>query len=363
MLAVSDGETFRAMRRVARLEGLSMEPASSVAFAGLEKLYVGGHIQPGETVVVNCSGHTFSAEKHILEERYALHLAPSLAGGEPTLAGLQTALEQLDEQVRTIVIIDDNPNDSRLIRRFLQHYKQYRIFEAHNGPDGIDLVQQRKPDLVILDLTLPDMDGFTILSQLKDEPRTRDIPVIIVSAKALSEEEWFFLRKKTVSVWEKGNFRPQELAGYVVKMLGDNLDAAALPHKTSPASDFGLARLKRILIIDNNKREARLLHQLFGSRQKFELLDAYTSQEALAKITRTPPDLIVLDDQTLTGQERDVLTELCSRAQPAPLLILLTSENVSPLSPTDHGKFDSTWKKETLDRNSLLVHVEDLLLE
>lgn len=224
MLSVNDGETFRAMRRVARLEGFSMEPASSVAFAGLEKLLTDGRIHPEETVVVNCSGHTFSAEKHALEDRYSLHLTPGPPSGEPTLDGLEAALEQLDEQVLTIVIIDDNPNDSRLIRRFLQRYKKYRIFDANNGPDGIDLVQQRIPDLVILDLTLPDMDGFTILSHLKENVRTKDIPVMIVSAKALTEDEWRFLRKQTVSVWEKGNFRPQELVGHVVKTLGDNLD-------------------------------------------------------------------------------------------------------------------------------------------
>src|SRR5262249_31142496 len=59
MTSVDDGQTFRAMRRVARTEGFSVEPATAVAFAGLEKLLALGEIKSDETVLINCSGHTF----------------------------------------------------------------------------------------------------------------------------------------------------------------------------------------------------------------------------------------------------------------------------------------------------------------
>lgn len=108
--------------------------------------------------------------------------------------GLVAALAQLEEQVTSIVIIEDNPNNSRLIRRVFQKHKNYRVFEANNGSDGIDLVRQRRPDLVVLDLTLPEMDGFSILGELKADLRTRDIPVIIISAKSLPSNEWAYLR-------------------------------------------------------------------------------------------------------------------------------------------------------------------------
>ena len=230
MIAVSDGDAFRAMRRIARTEGFSMEPAASVAFAGLEKLLNEQYIQPGERVVVNCSGHTFSAEKHALEDHYLLHLdvdtplaarpsdgIQSLSKGE-----LAVVLDQLDEQVTTIVVIDDNAHDSRLIRRLLQSYKQYRVFEAHSGLDGIDLVRQRRPGVVVLDLTLPGMDGFSILGELKADERTREIPVVIVSAKSLTAGEWKHLRLRTESIWKKGNFGARELVDHMVGILSDN---------------------------------------------------------------------------------------------------------------------------------------------
>ncbi|MEA3338453.1 MAG: pyridoxal-phosphate dependent enzyme [Chloroflexota bacterium] len=230
MVAVSDGDAFRAMRRIARTEGFSMEPAASVAFAGLEKLLDEGHIQPGERVVVNCSGHTFSAEKHALEDHFLLHLDVDAPLAAHPSAGVQSlpkddlavALNQLDEQIITIVVIDDNAHDSRLIRRLLQSYKQYRVFEAHNGLNGIDLTRQRRPSLIILDLTLPDMDGFSILDELKGDERTREIPVVIVSAKSLTSAEGKHLRRHTESVWQKGNFSARELVDHVVEILGDD---------------------------------------------------------------------------------------------------------------------------------------------
>lgn len=364
-ISVSDGETFRAMRRVARLEGISMEPASSVAFAGLEKLLAFGKIKHGETVVVNCSGHTFSAEKHVLEDRFSLHLTPSLTGGEPTLKDLDAALDHLEEQARTVIIIDDNPNDSRIIRRFLQHYKKYRVFDVSNGPDGIDLVQQRKPDLVILDLTLPDMDGFAILKRLKSDPATRSIPVIVVSAKALTQEEWSLLQSQGVSVWEKGSFRPQELVGHIVRTLGDSWNTGSLRVLPSLSGKFGSPELKRILIVDKNKRNSRMLHQLLTSRRKFEIAEAHNSKEAAARCSKTPPALILLDDETLSEDEKSALLNIASALEPSPFILLLKSEKEPP-SPSDAERpdvFDSIWAKEVLDRNNLLSRVETLLLE
>jgi threonine synthase len=230
MVAVSDGDAFRAMRRVARTEGFSMEPAASVAFAGLERLLNREYIQPGERVVVNCSGHTFSAEKHALEDNFMFQMdvdSPLTAGPSEGIQDLSkedlsVALDQLEEQITTIVVIDDNTNDSRLIRRMLQRYKQYRVYEAHNGPDGIDLARQRRPDLIVLDLTLPGMDGFSILGELKADERTQEIPVVIVSAKTLTNDEWQHLRRHTASIWQKGNFNVRELVDHVVGVLKKN---------------------------------------------------------------------------------------------------------------------------------------------
>ncbi len=372
MVAVSDGDAFRAMRRVARIEGFSMEPAASVAFAGLEKLLAAGHILPGERVLVNCSGHTFSAEKHALEDRYVFQLqleTPLQTQHAPE--GLAVTLEQLDEQITSIVIIDDNPNDCRLLRRLLQTYKQYRIFEAHNATDGLDLVRQRRPDLVMLDLSMPETDGFAVLEALKADERTRGIPVIIISAKTLTPDEWTYLRHYAESIWQKGNFSARELVGHVAAMLGDQVEqprarsAVSKPIPDRPLKTFGQGRRPRILVIDDYVSDARLLRRLFEVNHRFEVIEAHSGTEALSAIEESAPDLIILDLILPDISGEQLLEMLRQRAQTrdVPVVVVSAREIDPALRARLAAHTNSVWSKATLDRSSLLAHVETLLPE
>ncbi len=379
MTAVADGDAFRAMRRVARVEGFSMEPAASVAFAGLEKLVLEDVIQQDECVVVNCSGHTFSAEKHALEDRYAFHLQMNAPADEPveepsgySTDGLVAALEQLDEQITTIVIIDDNPHDSRLIRRLLLRYKNYRIFEAHNGPDGLDLVRQRHPDLVVLDLTIPGMDGFSIIETLKQDARTREIPVVIVSAKSLSQDEWKRLRRHTQSIWQKGSFGTQELVSHVVGLLGDEMQPARsrrvakkAQEEEHPIETFGEGNRPCILVVDENVSDARLMRRLFEARQRFEIVEAHSGREALEAIAQAVPELILLDLMLPDMPGEDLLDKLRAddTTRQVPVIVVSAKEIDPPLRVRLTAQADSIWSKTALDRSNLLAHVETILPE
>jgi threonine synthase len=380
MVAVSDGDAFRAMRRLARVEGFSMEPAASVAFAGLEKLLAQKIVQPGESVVVNCSGHTFSAEKHALEDRYLLQLdTESPIWARRSQEGMMAAMEQLDEQITTIVIIEDNPHDSRLIRRLLHNYKHYRIFETHNGLDGLDLVRQRRPDLVILDLTLPDRDGFSILEDLKTDERTRDIPVVIISAKSLNNGEWKYLHRYTESVWQKGNFNARELINHVAGVLGDDSSPSGAPSSTPlrsaengsftggdlSADAFGHSQRPRILVIDDNTWDARLMRRLLEARQRFEVVEAHSGAEALAAVECATPDLIVLDLLLPDTDGEHLLRTLRARNATCqvPVIVLSAKDIEPPLRAQLTMLADSVWSKGMLDRSSLLAHIETVLPE
>ncbi len=380
MLSVSDGDAFRMMRRVARVEGYSMEPAASVAFAGLEKLIADGTMRADECIVVNCSGHTFSAEKHALEDRYAFHLQMSTPDSPAADAltnyskeGLVSVLEQLDEQITTIVIIDDNPHDSRLIRRLLLRYKNYRVFEAHNGADGLDLVRQRQPGLVVLDLTIPDMDGFSILEKLKTDPRTNEIPVVIVSAKSLTSEEWSRLRRHTQSIWQKGTFGSQELVHHMVGLLGDKVELpqkqekaeASTEHGAPGEAAFGEDERPRILVIDDNVSDARLLHRLFQARQRFRIDEAHSAQEALQAIEKAKPDLIILDLILPDIPGEKLLETLRERpdTRAVPVIVMSAKDISAAMRLRLTSLADSLWEKGALDRSSLLTHIEAILPE
>lgn len=375
MVAVSDGEAFRAMRRVARTEGFSMEPAASVAFAGLEKMIERGYIAPDERVVVDCSGHTFSAEKHALEDRYMLRVDADLQPTEshPPMEGLAAALEQLDEQITTLVVIEDNPHDNRLIRRLLQSYKNYRVFQAYSGVDGIDLVRQRDPDLVILDLNLPDTDGFSVLSELKSDERTREIPVVVISAKSPNLEEQDYLNRYTDSVWLKGNFSARELAKHVVELLGDKPEEIRHLLESSPESEpdespvdtFGDMEKQRILVIEDNVWEARLMRRLFESRKRFKVVEAYSAADALADLQQTRPDLIVLDLllPDIDGEHLLSTLRVDPQARNIPVVVVTGKEMLPEERKKVAKQVDSIWFKSTLERSTLLSHVENILSE
>ncbi|MBW8012127.1 MAG: threonine synthase [Chloroflexi bacterium] len=371
MLAVSDGDAFRAMRGLARTEGFSVEPAASVAFAGLERLLEEGYIQPSETVVVNCSGHTFSAEKHALEDRYIVDLQLDLPNpGSNTQEGLDAALTHLDERVTSIVIIDDNPHDSRLIRKMLQRYKKYRVFEANNASEGVDLVKFRKPDLVVLDLTMPERDGFSILDELKRDERTCDIPVMIVSGKELTLDQADFLDHNAQSVFQKGNFSGQELVRNMVEMLGDDFVqppdgfVESAGNVNLPKQVFGIVNPSKILVVDDNVWETRLLRKLFEARHRFEVIEAHSVSEAMNEISLCIPDLIILDLILPDKGGEELLNILRSEEETKNIPVIIVS--AKDLQPDKRIRLthsaDSVWLKSTIDSNSLLAHVETLLL-
>ncbi len=220
--SVSDEEAFRALKTVARLEGLSVEPAAALAFAGLFKMVRQKMIDPDEIVVVNCSGHTFSVEKHILGDELGrdVDVTPAARPAVPH-EGLLAALETVDRQISKVVVIEDDRSASELMARILQAYGVPEVLQAPDGSAGIQMVRQVRPDLVVLDLMMPGIDGFGVLDHLKSDERLRDVPVIVVTAKDLTNEERARLKGRVQSLLQKGSFIDEAiLQGLIDEKLG-----------------------------------------------------------------------------------------------------------------------------------------------
>ncbi|MBN1565259.1 MAG: pyridoxal-phosphate dependent enzyme [Anaerolineae bacterium] len=382
MIAVSDGDAFRAMRRLARVEGLSMEPAASVAFAGLERLIKDGEIKPDERVVVNCSGHTFPAEKHILEEQYVLDLqfgegdtsSPSHTQLEE---GLGAAFERLDEQVTTVVVIDDNPQDSRLVRRLLQAHKNYRVFEVNNPLDGLDLVRQRKPDLVVMDLTMPDLDGFSLLESFKNDEEVQHIPVVVISAKTLTAADRARLEGRAESLWQKGNFNTRELVQHVVETLGGDLDetpeelaeasrgqvVTASKQKISPDTPAPPETIHAIVVIDDEPRDARLIRRLLEATGRYKVHEALNGAAGLAAVKEHKPALIVLDLILPDTSGQELLERLNTDPDTKDIpIVVLTAKDINANERAQMlGKIISLFEKANLDRQALVDYVNETL--
>ncbi len=220
--SVTDEEAFRAMHYLAKMEGLSVEPASAVAFAGLVKLVRAGVVKPHETIVVNCTGHTMPIERNILGEGWSRDIVfPQDSMEESQEEGLLAALSKVGiDRFPRIAIVDDNPEVRRLVRRILQSQGNYTLFEATNGREAVELVQREQPNLIILDLMMPEMDGYAVMDELKKSPDTADIPIIVVTAKELTPAEKDRMRGHIQRLMQKGDFMSDELLDEVRALLG-----------------------------------------------------------------------------------------------------------------------------------------------
>lgn len=222
--AITDAAAFSALHLVAKMDGISVEPATAVTFAGLFELIRAGKIQPHETVVINCSGHTFPVEKHIVGEHYTRDMTlpdtRELAKANRSREeGLLTALEELDSRVQRITIVEDNPDAARLIRRILQAQGDFLIDEAHDGQAGLQLIRETRPNLVILDLMMPELDGFGVVEAIKADPTLKETPIIVITAKELTEDEKERLDGQIKALLQKGSFMDSDLLNDIQQAL------------------------------------------------------------------------------------------------------------------------------------------------
>jgi GAF domain-containing protein/CheY-like chemotaxis protein len=94
-----------------------------------------------------------------------------------------------ESNTERILIIDDQPESTRLLTQLLDEHGRFRVFAAHNGIEGVSMVARRRPDLVILDLRMPEKDGFAVLEELRANPETSNIPVLVVTGDSLNADE------------------------------------------------------------------------------------------------------------------------------------------------------------------------------
>ena len=123
------------------------------------------------------------------------------------------------ERFPRILIADDAPDARRLVRRILQSQGEYTFFEAADGREALDLVNKEHPDLLILDLMMPEMDGFTVLDKMRSNPETAEIPVIVSTAKELTSDQNSHLKDQIQALMQKGGFMTDELMEEVKSIL------------------------------------------------------------------------------------------------------------------------------------------------
>ena len=154
-----------------------------------------------------------------------------------SLETLRKALAQFGEGLRSIMIIDDNRDIVRLFKQTLRSIEPaYRVRSAYNGADGIAQMRHEPPDLLMLDVLMPGMDGFAVIDAMSDSPALADVPIILISAKGASE---------SITPAIHGEITLQRRAGYTPLDLVACVQA--LVDSIRPPADLKLAQARERL--------------------------------------------------------------------------------------------------------------------
>ncbi len=189
---------------------------------------------------------------------------------------------------RQILIIDDDPIVTEELKVLLKQ-ENYDLLFAYTGEKGLEFIKMAKPDLVILDLMMPGMNGFAVLDLLQQDEEIKHIPVIILSAIDLTEEEKSKLPPNVKGILLKGQIDKTQLIKTIRESLYSGISETQL--KTKKISSTTLAK---ILIVEDNLDNLFLLKEALKDTN-YIIYTAKNGLQAIEQAQKINPDLIIMD--------------------------------------------------------------------
>ena len=159
----------------------------------------------------------------------------------------------------------------------------YEIEVAADGRAALDAIAERRPDVILLDLLMPRMDGFEVIAALQQDPERRTIPVIVLTAKTLTRQEQRALKEHALAVIQKGALDRDALMAELKQVLPE-------PRAARAAGGHGM---RKILIVEDVEYNRDLLVQLL--EDDYEVLTATDGATGIEAAARERPDLILMD--------------------------------------------------------------------
>ena len=131
----------------------------------------------------------------------------------------------------SVLVVEDDPSASELLKRTLEG-EGWTVRVARNGRDALAQMDVQEPAIILLDLMMPEMDGFEFLSEIRSLPRASTVPVIVVTAKELTAAERSKLNGQVTTVLQKGNYSRDELLSEIASRLGNRIRRTAQREET-----------------------------------------------------------------------------------------------------------------------------------
>ncbi len=127
-----------------------------------------------------------------------------------------------DLRQKHVLVVDDDPNVADMLRQFLPE-AEFKLDSALDGIAGLEAIAASRPDILLLDIIMPRLDGFGVIESLRANPQTRDLPIIVISAKDLTDDETQRLKETVALVMKKQGFQGETLVDEINKALQDGV--------------------------------------------------------------------------------------------------------------------------------------------
>jgi CheY-like chemotaxis protein/signal transduction histidine kinase len=218
-----------------------------------------------------------------------------------TPEGLEEALNRIKEYTKPrrkrLLVVEDNPDERLSITELLGH-DDIEIVSVETGAEALSVLRVQEVDCVVLDLRLPDMSGFDLLEQMKDDAKLADLPIVVFTGRELSPEEDAQLHTMARSVVVKGVESPERLldetALFLHRVVGDlPVEKQRMLERLHMSDDDLVGRT--VLVVDDDARNIFALSSVL-ERRGMQVLTASTGREAITMLDNTPGVAIVLMD-------------------------------------------------------------------
>lgn len=248
--------------------------------------YLGGHIaltsEPGH-------GSTFAlivpeqsvgvasndnAEKVVSQKKgkKSFSHAPETVPAQKVAPYVVDDRKNIQDDDKILLIIDDDPDFAKIVLNMARE-QQFKVLVAENGESGLQLADLHQISAIVLDIELPGMSGWSVLSRLKESSATRHIPVHVISASDRDSEA---------------------LKMGALNFLTKPVDARVLYEALAELKNVGTFRRKKLLIVEDDASLSQALNKFFMS-DDIELFHADSGAQALAALKDTIPDCVILD--------------------------------------------------------------------
>jgi len=191
------------------------------------------------------------------------------------------------DKTGTILVVDDDTNARELMCKIVKK-AGWKYEEARNGREAIEYISRNVPAIILLDLMMPEMDGFEVIKTLQANESWRNIPVFVITAKDLTKEEKESLEKSSKMVLQKGANTRKELIAAILDQV------KTITEETEETEERESHNMSKILLVEDNELNRDMLSRRL-QRKGYEVITAVDGQEGVNLAKSSLPNLILMD--------------------------------------------------------------------